>query len=157
MDTLRTFSNREWNLMATLVLDLAIAALYFSKLASLPEGLAAPGSALAGIIVQVIIVACIGAALLFGLINWRTGNREPADERDRLIEGKGNSIGYGVLVGAILLMIGHLVADALGVGSDTLPVALSTPLICAHALLICLLAASTVKHLSQLVMYRRGI
>ena len=157
MEFLRHFSNREWNVLATLALDLAIAVLYFSKLASVPDGLAAPSAALAGIIIQITIVAVIGAALLFGLINWRRGDQEPADERDKFIAASGNSIGYGVLIGVIILFIGHLVLSALGFESELLPYSQVTPLVSAHALLLCLLIASTAKHLSQLVMYRRGI
>lgn len=142
-------SHREWQIAATLALDLMIASFYFSGLMSLPAGLAA-GAGLGLLIVKVVVLAVMGAALLFGLLRWRFGALV-ADERDHHIDAKANGIAYGALSFCIVLLAGQLGLDALGLSPWHL-----SPLLCAHLLLMALLLASGCKALVQLYLYRRG-
>jgi len=100
--------------------------------------------ALIGLVILIVIVEVILHVAL-GLDIARSGAdaEVTGDERDALIEVRANSISSYVL----------------GAGAITgiFCAALQTPVVTAHVLLLSLVAAETVKLVTQLVYYRRGI
>lgn len=157
MFSLQHLSTREQNILATLTLDLLVTLYYFSELAGMETGLTEPSEQMGQLILKVIILSILASILLFGWIRWRSGEEEPRDERDYQIEAKANSIAYGVLFGAVALLIGHLIINAIDWHASVMPFLSFTPMLCAHALLVILLLSSTAKSVTQLYLYRRGI
>ncbi len=134
-----------WVSLATMV---AAYAWYFSEYGpALAAGELVFGDifgALIGLVILIVIVEVILHVAL-GLDIARSGAdaEVTGDERDALIEVRANSISSYVL----------------GAGAITgiFCAALQTPVVTAHVLLLSLVAAETVKLVTQLVYYRRGI
>lgn len=156
MNALATFSNRELNIWATLVLDVGVAIYYFSSVLALPSGTDLHGKAMAGIIGEIIVWSFTYSILVFGYINSR--GEEKKDERDQGFEARANSMAYYVLTCAVVLLIGHVVLNSLFADYEkslTIPAMLS-PVVIANLLLFALILASMAKALTQLFYYRRG-
>lgn len=158
MKFLSNFSNRELNLWATLVLDVGVTVYYFSQVLGMPGGLDANLVELAKLVGKIIIFAIIFGIIVFSIINAR--GQEQLDERDYRFEAKANSIGHGTLVICAVLIIGHIVLNTLGLNywpSNQKFLLSVSPMAIAHLLLLALILTSSVKAISQLILYRRDM
>lgn len=147
------FSQREQKLLGTLLVDVLVAGYYFWHLLALPDGLNQSGTALAELVVKVVLVAIVASIVVFSVLGR---NSEAADERDLRIAERGTTLGYRVLFALCAGLAWQMAAATVGLQSSlghwlTVP---ASPLFYAHLLLMALLLASFAKGVYQLLLYR---
>ncbi len=159
MNLLSNFSNRELNIWAHLLIDVGVAAYYYSKVWAISGGgLDANLMELVRVVVKIIIFTIVFAIIIFGAINLR-GEEKP-DERDYRIEAKANNIAYITLVIGVVLIMSQLFLNELGMAywnMDQDNFITLTTVVIGHLLLGALILASVAKSISQLVLYRRDV
>jgi hypothetical protein len=101
------------------------------------------------------VVLLVVVEVAFEIVINIVDRPEPADERDRQIEGKGYRSGYAVAtVGLVLLLIGYGVVhatDGARIGDEWLE-----PMAIIQLLLLVLVVAEVAKSATQIFHYRRG-
>lgn len=158
MEFLRHFSTREKNLWSEFLVDLAAGLYYYPKMIALIArgDDALTGAAMVGLITSTVMVA-IFAGVIVSVFLHLEAKPEPLDERDHLFRARGNQVAYLVLVGCIVLIMGHVVISELmpRMAGNPLPFEL-TGVVIAHLLLVSLFLSSVAKTLVMLFFYRRG-
>jgi uncharacterized membrane protein YidH (DUF202 family) len=143
---------------ASLAIALIVWGLYFGRFAaSLAAGQPKPEDALGGFVSAVILLVILQVAAIIAIAVYRPSEAEqPADPREREIEGRAAIAGYLVLCVAIFAVI--LATPLLTISG---PAALGQPggaaaaMLVGNALLAALIFASIVHSVWQIVLYRR--
>lgn len=144
-------SAREKSIWIEFIITGTVSAYYFFASYML-SGWAQIASYEMGIVVtNAIILSIVASIILYGLFAREAP--EDKDERDLIIESKGNACGYysltilcAIFVGLIMLDEGELLGKASAINS---PVAM-------HLILVALMISALFKQASQLFHYRRG-
>jgi hypothetical protein len=160
----RDMSFKEKSIFGTLLLVLWVAAAYFTKVvAMLTAGdvdFVALGKLAVGLIVFFIVVEIVLHAVIAAGSSKEVPEIE--DERDRLIELKGERVG-GLLLGiGVAFTIGHIaVHGVFGDRTSSYPEIArffdNSPFVTANLLLFWLTVSEVGKYVSQLLYYRRGV
>jgi len=147
-----TMSLRERKLCCELLVDVVVAVYYFAN--ALPL-LAAPEpqlTTMAGLVVKCVLLSIVLSIIVFSIAHVGAPE-QPADERDRLFDARGNGIAYVTLLVCLCVVMFQVSASQLFPARAPFP---TTPMIVVHLLLLCILLSSAVKALVQLISYRRG-
>ena len=152
MQFLNSYSNRELNIWAELILNIIVSLFFVSKIFPLIINGQFYSEALVQIILTTIIIAIIYSIIVFGTINTLT-KREEKDERDYIYELKSYKISNNIFQISNYLVIGVIIFNALYQGNFG---ELTPPKI-AMILLIIAVLSSTGKSLTQLFNYRKNI
>jgi hypothetical protein len=156
-------SFKEKSIWGTLVAVIMVAVLYFwtvvRMLGAGAVDLVTLGKLAVGLTIFFIIVEIVFHSVL---ALWSPREAEAGeDERDRLIELKGERIGGALLGTGVAFTIGHIALNALIGSAPRVPPALtelvsSSHFVTANMLLFSLTVSEIGKYISQLVYYRRG-
>ena len=156
MKILSNYSNRELNIWSELILNFVVCFYFFNGVFQLVPGSDEYVADLAGIIIGVVLIAVVYSIVVFGLINIIT-KAEAKDEMDRIIDVRSYKMGYIVMdIFVTLIMCFIILNESMG---DIVSIGISemTPILIAQLLLMTLVASSTVKSLSRLYYYKKGI
>ena len=156
-------SFKEKSILGTLVLVLVVSFFYFSRVVEMLAAGTVDLAALGGLAVSLIVFFIIVEIVFHSAIAlWSPQDAEAGeDERDRLIELKGERVG-GLLLGlGVAFTVGHIALNGLFgslAGSEPRLAALmsTSPFVTANLLLFSLTVSEIGKYLSQLLYYRRG-
>ncbi len=149
------FSNREKNIVAAIALNIVVSGFYFINVLAMPAETKLLSMSMFTLVVSTSVLTAIA-----GLIMWFLANglkdREPEDERDRVIAAKANSIAYSTLF-FLVIIFGVLIAQPTGPGVSyrALPTTL-TPFVLIHYLVGILTIAELVQNSTKITLYRRG-
>jgi hypothetical protein len=156
-------SFKEKSIWGTLVAVTLVAVLYFwtvvQMLGAGAVDLVTLGKLAVGLTIFFIIVEIVFHSVL---AMWSPRESEAGeDERDRLIELKGERVGGALLGTGVAFTIGHIALNALIGSAPGVPPALtelvsSSHFVTANLLLFSLTVSEIGKYISQLVYYRRG-
>ena len=152
-------SFKEKSIWISLVSTLAIFGYYFYNILML-SGMPVEVAKLAalGLLIRTIIFSVIVEAVFQGMLaatNYKAAELG-ADEREKLIEFKGNAWGYCVLVTGVMIVIGHILLQEQGLGFIVSAERLAIPLLTAHLLMFTFIISEVARFSGQLFYYRRG-
>ena len=159
MKLLDNMSIREKDLWGELLIDVLVALYYFPKvIALMVQGDAMlRGREMADLVFSTIVLAIVVSIVVFGAIHIK-GEAEHRDERDLQFEAQGNLLGFRVLYGFLVLILGQIVLWEYfsPTGIDTLLNEAGT-LVVGHLVLLAMIFTSMVKAAVQLYQYRRSV
>lgn len=124
----------------------------------------APGRWMVALFVEGVILSLAAQFGLGLLAAWRTpvADRAPADERERLIDGRAARLAYGLLI-ATVIVVAIAASLAVGVGLPVgdyrlvAPEAWSPIAVMANGLLLAVVLAETIRCVMVLALYRRAV
>ena len=154
MSFLTDVSSREKHIWANLILDGAIAINFFPKLLRLEGSLAENTEALGLIVGAIIVMSILGSIAIHWLLD--IGKEEKQDERDRHFAAMGYQVGYLVVCGGIVFLIGHMILNAITTSIFSFQYESLTRLRMATYLMLTLVGAAIAKDVTRLFYYRRG-
>ena len=146
------------------MLVLLVSFFYFSTVVEMLAAGTVNLAALGGLAVGCLIIFFIIVEIVFhsAIALWSPQDAETEeDERDRLIELKGERVGGPLLGIGVAFTVGHIALNGLFgslTGSEPRLAALmsASPFVTANLLLLSLTISEVGKYLSQLLYYRRG-
>jgi|TARA_B100000315_G_C14394288_1_gene503484 hypothetical protein len=156
MKILSNYSNRELNIWSELILNFVVCFYFFNGVFQLVPGSDEYVADLAGIIIGVVLIAVVYSIVVFGLINIIT-KAEAKDEMDRIIDVRSYKMGYIAMDIFVTLIMGHIILNESMGNIVSIGISEMTPILIAQLLLMTLVASSTVKSLSRLYYYKKGI
>ena len=156
MKILSNYSNRELNIWSELILNFVVCFYFFNGVFQLVPGSDKYAADLAEIIIGVVVIAVVYSIVVFGLINIIT-KAEAKDEMDRIIDVRSYKMGYIAMdIFVTLIMCFIILNESMG-NVVSIGISEMTPILIAQLLLMTLVASSTVKSLSRLYYYKKGI
>ncbi len=156
MKILSNYSNRELNIWSELILNFVVCFYFFNGVFQLVPGSDEYVADLAGIIIGAVLIAVVYSIVVFGLINIIT-KAEVKDEMDRIIDIRSYKMGYIAMdIFVTLIMCFIILNESMG-NIVSIGISEMTPILIAQLLLMTLVASSTVKSLSRLYNYKKGI
>jgi hypothetical protein len=113
-----------------------------------------------GILVMNVIVLSVVASIILSVLFSRE-NPEQKDERDLVIESRGNALGYYFLTLLCCTLIGTIMLSEgiLSIGETATLTAQTSSInsaVAMHSLMVALLVSALLKQATQLFFYRRG-
>jgi len=156
MNLFSNYSNRELNIWGELILNIVVCFYFFNGVFQLVPGSDEYVADLAGIIIGVVLIAVVYSIVVFGLINIIT-KAEVKDEMDRIIDVRSYKMGYIAMDIFVTLIMGHIILNESMGNIVSIGISEMTPILIAQLLLMTLVASSTVKSLSRLYYYKKGI
>lgn len=151
-----SFSNREQNILAEMVLNLLVAVYYAFIVLTLPADPTMQLKALSKAVIVIIIFSIVVSVVVFPLIN-RFKEPEPMDERDYMISARAYTLGYYgfiILLAAMAVYI-FLFQGETGLFEDRVQVL--SPLMLANLMLGIIVVVGIIKSGYQLLIYRKGL
>ncbi|MBT5187334.1 MAG: hypothetical protein HOM01_11035 [Kordiimonadaceae bacterium] len=148
------YSYREKTIWIDLLVTTFVSIYYFTHVYILNSWNELGGTDMGRVISNVIIISIIASIVLH--FSFNNNKEEKKDERDLIIEAKGNAYGYYTLYTASVLIIGHIMFNE-GVGyifPDRI-FQVTGPFIM-HIILVALFFSSFAKSITQIFSYRRG-
>lgn len=142
-------SAREKNLWIELFISISISLYYFISSYQLNNWTNLAGSEMAALVRNLFVMAIVTSIVLYSVFSRET--EEYRDERDVLIEARGNTCAYYCLSGICILLVGYVFFK----GTSTANLLISGPWV-AHIILLALMLSGLVKTGTQLLGYRRG-
>ena len=156
MNLFSNYSNRELNIWGELILNIVVCFYFFNGVFQLVPGSDKYAADLAEIIIGVVVIAVVYSIVVFGLINIIT-KAEVKDEMDRIIDIRSYKMGYIAMdIFVTLIMCFIILNESMG-NVVSIGISEMTPILIAQLLLMTLVASSTVKSLSRLYYYKKGI
>ena len=156
MNLFSNYSNRELNIWGELILNIVVCFYFFNGVFQLVPGSDKYAADLAEIIIGVVVIAVVYSIVVFGLINIIT-KAEVKDEMDRIIDVRSYKMGYIAMdIFVTLIMCFIILNESMG-NVVSIGISEMTPILIAQLLLMTLVASSTVKSLSRLYYYKKGI
>ena len=156
MNLFSNYSNRELNIWGELILNIVVCFYFFNGVFQLVPGSDKYAADLAEIIIGVVVIAVVYSIVVFGLINIIT-KAEAKDEMDRIIDVRSYKMGYIAMDIFVTLIMGHIILNESMGNIVSIGISEMTPILIAQLLLMTLVASSTVKSLSRLYYYKKGI
>ncbi len=156
MNLFSNYSNRELNIWGELILNIVVCFYFFNGVFQLVPGSDKYAADLAEIIIGVVVIAVVYSIVVFGLINIIT-KAEAKDEMDRIIDVRSYKMGYIAMDIFVTLIMGHIILNESMGNIVSIGISEMTPILIAQLLLMTLVASSTVKSLSRLYNYKKGI
>jgi hypothetical protein len=147
-------SYREKSAWATLLVMLVVYAPYFINVAGMFRRGQMTGGALLGAFMGAVgfqVGLSIAVAIALAILT----REEPPDERDRAIEAQAYRYAYNTLVAGPFVLIPAMFGLMSGIDPAALPGMLTISFL-SQALLLCLVAAETVRYVTQIIGYRKG-
>ncbi|MDG1995641.1 MAG: hypothetical protein P8J14_04035 [Emcibacteraceae bacterium] len=147
-------SEREKSLWIELIISLAVSVYYFSHVIEVDGFMDVTNVAFGKIITNTILFSITASIILS--IFFRHKDNEKKDERDISIKTRGSVFAEYTLKGILILMIGHImINEGIGYFTSDNVVEINGSFMM-HMIVIAILAADSVKSLSQIFFYRRG-
>jgi len=162
MAVLSGLSAKERNVWVELFANLVAVSYYWVSVSKIPDFFQSASPAMVWIIVKTIgltIVLSIIFTIAVTMLSRSSDDGNKADERDLQIASNGNSIAYYMLTLCVVLIIGHVVLNALAIEANPSYASkawLISPVVIIHLLFAALIISSVTKSLVQLFRYRRG-
>jgi len=156
-----SLSNREQNIFAWLICETGITVYYFWNVLRMPVDTLLLSKGMFQLVLSVIGLSVLACILVSIFVNGHK-NKETADERDHVIEGKAIGYAYRAMIGAIAFFIVHLYLNQ-GLDLSHLPYQFDwflrpmpiTAFTILNAMVAILWFAEMVKYGGQLWLYQR--
>ena len=153
-------SFKEKSAWISLVTTVGIFGYYFFKIWGLselsPEDARDPVMSLSGYVIVLIIVVETVFHGMLAATNHKAA-KMGADERDKLIEYKSNSIGYTVLAVGVLIVLGRMVTLEFNPSFNDYSSVLPIPFLTIHMLLFVFILSEVARFAALVFNYRRGM
>ncbi|WJG09229.1 hypothetical protein [Aliiglaciecola sp. LCG003] len=152
-------SFKEKSTWISLISTLAIFGNYFYRVFEL-QGVPLEISkvAIVGLMINTVVLIIIVEALFHSMLaatNYKAA-KMGADERDKLIEYRGNSIGYSVLVVGVLATLIRMIATEYNPEIASNEHSFGIPMLTAHILMLTFILSEVARFSGQIFYYRRG-
>lgn len=144
-----SFSKREKTLFGTLIIDASIGIYYFYHRFLLGDPNSFWDNDMSQVVTNIIIIAIIASSLFWFLI-YGSEEEEAKDERDLIVENKGNKIGFYAMQIGVGLLMGQVVLGTIFSHYQLTNVEI------VNLLLLVVMASHWAKAAKQLFHYRRG-
>ncbi|WND01788.1 hypothetical protein QGN29_09505 [Temperatibacter marinus] len=154
---MNTLSPREKNLWVNIIIDVIALTWFAYFLATTPATVEAYKTELFSFVAGVALVSIVIASTL-GLIFSKAHELEDMDERDELIALKGMKVGYYVLGGLMIYLIGAAYLDAFTAlvdGEAVYKGVRFSPLVIGNVLLVVITLSTLAKDVASLIYYRK--
>lgn len=156
MNYFSNYSNRELNIWSELILNILVCFYFFNGVFQLVPGSDEYAADLAETIIGVVVIAVVYSIVVFGFINTVT-KEEAKDEMDHIIDVRSYKMGYIAMdIFVTLIMCFIIFYESMG-NFVSIGVSEMTPILIAQLLLLTLVISSTIKSLSRLYLYKKGI